>query len=68
LLEVLRAVTALGKRLESADLGVLYDDLAAKQAADVVGFLVTTAELPSGFRGRARSLLDEPLPSEDKPK
>lgn len=36
---------------------MLHEDLAAKQAADVIGFLVTAAELAVGFRDRARSLL-----------
>lgn len=36
LLEVLYTVTAVGQRVEPADLGLVYDDLAAKQAADVV--------------------------------
>jgi hypothetical protein len=40
-----------------ADLGALHEDLAAKQAADVIGFLVTAAELDAGFRDRGRSLL-----------
>lgn len=57
LLEVLTAVTAMGKRMTPTDLGGIHDDLAAKQAADVVGFLVGTAELDTGFRDRARSLL-----------
>lgn len=57
LLEVLTAVTAMGKRVTPTDLGGIHDDLAAKQAADVVGFLVGTAELDTGFRDRARSLL-----------
>lgn len=63
MLELLTAVTALGERVEPADLGELHQDLPAKQAADVVGFLVGAAGLNSGFRGRARSLLlGEPLP------
>lgn len=63
LLEVLTAVTALGNRVEPTDLGPLHEDVAAKLAADVVGFLVTTANLDAGFRGRARSLLlGEPMP------
>ncbi|PYC66590.1 hypothetical protein C7C45_24135 [Micromonospora arborensis] len=57
LLELLSAITALGERTEPADLGNLYDPLAAKQAADVVGFLVGTTGLDAGFRARARSLL-----------
>lgn len=57
LLELLTAVTALGERVEPADLGAVHEDLAAKQAADVVGFLVRTAGLDDGFRARARSLL-----------
>lgn len=65
LLEVLTAITAMGRRVSPADLGALHEDLAAKQASDVVGFLVTNAGLDSGFRDRARSLLlGEPLPSE----
>ena len=64
LLEILTAVTAMGKRVSPTDLGALHEDLAAKQAADVVGFLVAAAELNIGFRERARSLpLGEPLPS-----
>lgn len=57
LLEVVTAVTAMAKRVEPAHLGALHDDLAAKQAADVVDFLVTTANLDVGFRDRGRSLL-----------
>jgi hypothetical protein len=57
LLEVLTAVTAMGKRVSPADLGALHEDLAAKQAVDVVSFLITTAALDTGFRDRARSLL-----------
>ncbi|MGQ5263294.1 hypothetical protein ACTWLT_21415 [Micromonospora sp. ZYX-F-536] len=64
LLELMTAVTALGDRVEPGDIGKIYDDVAAKQAADVVGFLVTTAGLNPGFRDRARSLLlGEPLPA-----
>jgi hypothetical protein len=63
LLELLTAVTALGTRVEPADVGSLHEDIAAKLAADVTGFLVTTASLDPGFRDRARSLLlGEPLP------
>jgi hypothetical protein len=57
LLEVVTSAIALKERVEPKDLGDLYDELAAKQAADVVGFLVTTAGLDLGFRARARSLL-----------
>lgn len=38
-------------------LGSCFDALAAKQAADVVGFLVRAARLDSQFRLRARALL-----------
>lgn len=63
LLELLTAVTALAGRVEPADLGAFHEDLAAKQAADVVGFLITTTGLDDGFRTRARSLLlGEPVP------
>ncbi|MFI5560709.1 hypothetical protein ACIA2T_15650 [Amycolatopsis japonica] len=63
ILEVLTTVTALGQRVEPSDLGSLHDDLAAKQAADVVQFLVSTTGLDDGFRARARSLLfGEPVP------
>ncbi|WP_409186251.1 hypothetical protein F9C11_19260 [Amycolatopsis sp. VS8301801F10] len=63
LLEVLTTVTALGQRVEPADLGSLHEDLAAKQAADVVQFLVSVTGLHDGFRARARSLLfGEPVP------
>jgi hypothetical protein len=57
LLEVLTAVTAMGQRVSPADLGAFHEALAAKQAADVVGFLVSAAALNTGFRDRARSLL-----------
>lgn len=57
LLEIDTTVTALGMRVEPSDLGSLHEDVAAKLAADVVGFLVTTAGLDTGFRSRARSLL-----------
>ncbi|UXY33167.1 hypothetical protein [Streptomyces sp. HUAS TT20] len=64
LLELATTVTALGQRFaQPEDMGGLYDDIAAKRAADVVGFLVGTAGLDSGFRARTRSLLlGEPLP------
>ncbi|MFL6124271.1 hypothetical protein [Actinophytocola sp.] len=63
LLEVLTTVTALAQRVEPADLGSLHDDLAAKQAADVLQFLVGATGLNDGFRTRARSLLfGEPVP------
>lgn len=63
LLEVLTTVTALARRVEPDDLGSLHEDVAAKLAADVVGFLVTSAKLDTGFRSRARSLLlGEPVP------
>ncbi|QHA04622.1 hypothetical protein GQF42_16160 [Streptomyces broussonetiae] len=63
LLEFATSVTALGQRIEKPeDMGGLYDDVAAKRAADVVGFLVGTAGLDNGFRARARSLLlGEPM-------
>ncbi|MDX2936998.1 hypothetical protein [Streptomyces ipomoeae] len=63
LLELATTVTSLGQRFaQPEDMGGLYDDIAAKRAADVVGFLVGTAGLDSGFRVRARSLLlGEPL-------
>ncbi|MEU4811896.1 hypothetical protein AB0H20_22055 [Nocardia fluminea] len=57
LLEVLTAVTALAKRVEPADLSSLHEDLAAKQAVDVVQFLVAATGIDEGFRARARSLL-----------
>ncbi|PMR62160.1 hypothetical protein C1A38_05350 [Verrucosispora sp. ts21] len=57
LLEVVTSAMALKERVEPKDLGGLFDELAAKQAADVVGFLVTTTGLDLGFRARARSLL-----------
>ncbi|WP_051848520.1 hypothetical protein [Streptomyces sp. NRRL WC-3725] len=58
MLELATSVTALGQRIEKAeDMGGLYDEVAAKRAADVVGFLVGSANLSSGFRARARSLL-----------
>lgn len=65
MLELATSVTALGHRIEKVeDMGGLYDDVAAKRAADVVGFLVGSASLSPGFRGRARSLLlGEPLPA-----
>ncbi|MEU7829488.1 hypothetical protein [Nonomuraea sp. NPDC049129] len=64
LLEVLTTVTALAQRVEPADLGSLHEDLAAKQAADVIQFLVSTTGLDDGFRARARSLLfGEPVQS-----
>lgn len=52
----------MGQRVSPADLGALHEDLAAKQAADVIGFLVTAAELDVGFRDRARprNASDEP--------
>ncbi|MDQ7806254.1 hypothetical protein Q5425_21130 [Amycolatopsis sp. A133] len=63
LLEVLTTAIALVQRVEPAELGSLHEDLAAKQAADVVQFLVSTAGLDDGFRARARSLLfGEPVP------
>ncbi|MGW8569842.1 hypothetical protein [Streptomyces niveus] len=64
MLELVTSVTALGQRIEKPeDMGGLYEEVAAKRAADVVGFLVSTAGLDSGFRTRARSLLlGEPLP------
>ncbi|GAB2961992.1 hypothetical protein LWP59_34655 [Amycolatopsis acidiphila] len=63
LLEVLTTVTALAQRVEPADLGSLHEDLAAKQAADIVQYLVTTTGLDKGFLARARSLLfGEPVP------
>lgn len=65
LLEIDTTVTALGTRVEPSDLGSLHEDVAAKLAADVVGFLVTTAGLDAGFRSRARSLLlGEPVSAE----
>jgi hypothetical protein len=68
LLEVLYTVTAVGQRVEPAELGTLYDDLAAKQAADVIQFLVSITGLDTGFRDRARSLLfGEPLPTTARP-
>lgn len=58
MLELATSVTALGQRIEKPeDMGGLYEEVAAKRAADVVGFLVGTAGLDSGFRARARSLL-----------
>ncbi|PYC69191.1 hypothetical protein C7C46_28235 [Streptomyces tateyamensis] len=58
MLELATSVTALGKRIEKPeDMGGLYEEVAAKRAADVVGFLVTSASLDIGFRARARSLL-----------
>ncbi|MEV7612057.1 hypothetical protein [Streptomyces sp. NPDC089799] len=64
MLELATSVTALGHRIEKAeDMGGLYDEVAAKRAADVVGFLVGSANLSPGFRARARSLLlGEPVP------
>jgi hypothetical protein len=63
MLELATSVTALGQRIEKPeDMGGLYEEVAAKRAADVVGFLVGTANLDTGFRARARSLLlGEPL-------
>ncbi|MFC1442819.1 hypothetical protein ABUW04_31675 [Streptacidiphilus sp. N1-10] len=63
LLEFLTAVTAIGERVTGPEeMGGLYEGLAAKQAADVVGYLVTSAQLDAGFRTRARSLLlGEPI-------
>ncbi|UQA93772.1 hypothetical protein [Streptomyces halobius] len=58
MLELATSVTALGKRIEQPeDMGGLYEEVAAKRAADVVGFLVGSANLDAGFRSRARSLL-----------
>lgn len=57
LLEVLTAVTALKTKVEPSDLGPQYNDIDAKLAADVVGFIVTTCDLDNGFKNRARSLL-----------
>ena len=52
-----------GNPRKPADVGSLHEDVAAELAADVAGFLVTTASLDPGFRDRARSLLlGEPLP------
>jgi integrase len=42
------------------DLGALHEDLAAKQAADVIGFLMTAAERDVGFRDRAPDLPQTP--------
>ncbi|MEU2440434.1 hypothetical protein ACFY9A_07950 [Streptomyces rubradiris] len=51
LLELATTVTALGQRFaQPEEMGGLYDGIAAKRAADVVGFLVGTAGLDSGFR------------------
>ncbi|MFI6448520.1 hypothetical protein [Kitasatospora sp. NPDC050543] len=63
MLELATSVTALGKRIEKPeDMGGLYEEVAAKRAADVVGFLVSSAGLDVGFRARARSLfLGEPV-------
>ncbi|WP_405759825.1 hypothetical protein OG234_15920 [Streptomyces sp. NBC_01420] len=64
MLELATTVTALGKRIEKPeDMGGLFEEVAAKRAADVVGFLVGSAGLNSGFRSRARSLfLGESVP------
>jgi hypothetical protein len=63
LLEVLTAVAALKTKVEPADLGPQYNEIDAKLAADVVGFLVTTCDLNMGLKNRARSLLlGEPVP------
>lgn len=58
LLEVSYA-SALGGHLEPVgpSLGLTYDEVAAKQAADVVGFLVSSAELDKDFRKIIRFLL-----------
>jgi hypothetical protein len=63
LLEVLTSVTALANKVSApSDLKCIYDELAAKQASDVISFLISTGGLDSGFRARARSLLfDEPV-------
>jgi hypothetical protein len=63
MLELVTSVTALGGRIEKPeDMGGLFEEVAAKRAADVVGFLVGTAGLDNGFRARARSLLlGEPI-------
>lgn len=60
-LEVAAAATIAGSRASlRSPLGDLYDEIAAKQAADVVGFLVVSADLHRDFRSRARLiLLDE---------
>ncbi|ORC19966.1 MULTISPECIES: hypothetical protein [Rhodococcus] len=58
LLEVGAFSTALKEKISApTDTGALYDELAAKLAADVVEFLVTTSDLDSGFTARARSIL-----------
>ncbi|MFF7251531.1 hypothetical protein ACFZBU_47670 [Embleya sp. NPDC008237] len=58
LLEFTSTVTALGRRIETPEeMGGLYDGIAPKRAADVVGFLVGSAGLDSGFRNRARAQL-----------
>jgi hypothetical protein len=61
-LELVAHCAALGEHISTfAAFGQAYDPLAAKQAADVIGFLVSAAGLDADFRTRSRSmLLDEP--------
>jgi hypothetical protein len=70
LLEVGTVAAVINPRMSlRGSLGAAYDDLAAKQAADVVGFLVSAAGLDSQFRARARAtLLGEPLPATVEPR
>ena len=61
-LELAAHCAALGEHISTfAAFGQAYDPLAAKQAADVIGFLVSAAGLDAEFRTQSRSmLLDEP--------
>ena len=65
-LEIASAAAIAGYTKSIAEqLGPFWDELAAKQAADVIGFLVVSAELDRDFRKRARLMLLGELPDRD---
>jgi hypothetical protein len=58
LLEIATAAAVAGSSAPlSEPLGPVFDEIAAKQAADVIGFLVASADLDRSFRTRARFVL-----------
>lgn len=62
-LEVLTAAALFDRSTTaSAAFGNSYNELAAKQAADVAGFLVRSADLDPGFRDRGRLMLLNEIP------